>query len=415
MTTIPGAANKVIVWHSNPPFAPTGYGQQTAIWLPRIAGLGYDIIVSAFSNLSGSPLTWENKYRVMPAGQDPLGVDVLEAHCQALPADLAITLLDCWPMDGVRLSRLPLACWIPIDTDTLGDGDKKFLDDSGAIPIAMSKHGEKHLKKAGFDALYIPHAIDTAIFKPLPNRDENRERAGLDGKFVIGINSANKDAVRKSFYPQFEAFARFRRTTCPEAVLVVHALSAGPTSPDLRRMAEELDIAGAVKFSDQLRYLMGMFSANDMAAWYNMLDVMSNTSMGEGFGIGPVEALACGVPTIVTNTSAMPELAIGKEWLVEGEPFWNPTHNSRWLTPYIGEIEAKYRMAYEISQDAERTALVAKQAREKALRYDADLILGQHWKPALAEIFNRLERRSASGATPAPIPVSTPPKPMVIC
>jgi glycosyltransferase involved in cell wall biosynthesis len=397
-----------------PPFAPTGYGQQTAIWLPRISALGYDIVVSAFSNLSGSPLTWENKFRVMPAGQDPLGLDVLVAHCQALPADIAITLLDCWPMDGRQLAQLPLASWVPIDTDTLGDGDKKFFDDSGAIPIAMSRHGEKQLKKAGFDALYVPHGIDTAVFKPL-DRGDLRERAGLEGKFVIGINSANKDAVRKSFYPQFEAFARFRRTTCPEAVLVVHTLSAGPAAPDLRRMAEALGIAEAVKFSDQLRYLMGMFGSADLASWYNLLDVFSNTSMGEGFGIGPVEALACGVPTIVTDASAMPELAIGREWLVGGEPFWNPTHNSRWTTPYISAIEEKYRMAYEISQDVERAALVSKQAREKGVQYDADLVLGAHWKPALAEITSRLEqRKDTRDATLVPEIPSDPPKPMVI-
>jgi D-inositol-3-phosphate glycosyltransferase len=385
-----------IVLHGNPPFAPTGYGQQVALWLPRWASLGHEIIVSAFSNLSGSPLTWENKWRVMPAGQDPLGVDVLVAHCHNMPADLAITLLDCWPMDGNQLKGLPLACWIPIDTSNLGDGDKKFLDESEAVPIAMSRHGERALKRAGYDPMYVPHGIDTAIFKPLPDRDELRDRAGLTGKFVIGINSANKDAVRKSFFPQFEAFARFRRSTCPEAVLLVHALSAGPNAPDLRRMAEETGIIDAVKFSDQLRYLMGMFAPGDVAMWYNMLDGFSNTAMAEGFGLTPLEALACGVPSIVTDASAMPELAIGPEWLVAGEPFWNPTHNARWMTPYISGIEDKYRLAYEVSQDSERRSFVAKQAREKALQYDADLVLGQYWKPVLSELLERMAERKTT-------------------
>jgi glycosyltransferase involved in cell wall biosynthesis len=389
-----------IVLHGNPPFAPTGYGQQMAIWLPRLSSLGHDIIVSSFSNLSGSPLTWENKYRVMPAGQDPLGVDVLVAHCQALKADLAITLLDCWPMDGRQLNGLPLASWMPVDTQKLGDGDKKFIGESGAVPVAMSQHGERLLKRAGFDPLYVPHGIDTSVFKPAPDRDEIRDRAGLTGKFVIGINSANKDAIRKGFFPQFEAFARFRRN-CPEAVLVVHTIAAGPNAPDLRRMAEETGIIGAIKFSDQFRYLMGMFSASDVASWYNMLDVLSNTSMAEGFGLAPLEALACGVPTIVTDCSAMPELAIGPEWLVAGEDFWNPTHNARWVTPYIGGIEDKYRMAYEISQDTERNAFVSKQAREKALQYDADVVLGQFWKPALNKLLGQMAERK-----PVTAPVS---------
>lgn len=377
-----------------------------ALLLPRIASLGHEIIVSAFSNLSGAPLTWEGKWRVMPAGQSALGEDVLTAHCQAMPADLAITLLDCWPMDGKQLKNLPLACWMPIDTSNLGDGDKRFLDESEAVPIAMSRHGERALKRVGYDPLYAPHGIDTAVFKPLPDREESRDRAGLAGKFVIGINAANKDAVRKSFFPQFEAFARFRRTTCPEAVLLVHALSAGPNAPDLRRMAEETGITGAIKFSDQLRYLMGMFGTGDVAMWYNLLDGFSNTAMAEGFGITPLEALACGIPAIVTDASAMTELSLGPEWLVQGEPFWNPTHNARWTTPYIGMIEDKYRLAYEISQDSARRELVAKQAREKALPYDADLVLGQFWKPVLGELLERMADRKKMAVPVIPAAIS---------
>ncbi len=31
-----------ILWHSNAPFLKTGYGQQTAIWAPRLRDLGHD-------------------------------------------------------------------------------------------------------------------------------------------------------------------------------------------------------------------------------------------------------------------------------------------------------------------------------------------------------------------------------------
>jgi glycosyltransferase involved in cell wall biosynthesis len=363
-----------------------------ALLLPRVAALDHTVVVSTFSNLSGAPLTWENKYRVMPAGQDPFGADVIVAHWKTMPADLVITLMDCWPLNGPMLKDVPLACWAPIDTDKLGDADRRFFNDSGAIPIAMSRHGETVLRAAGYDPLYVPHAIDTGVFSPSPVKDEARERSGLAGKFVIGINAANKDAVRKSFFPQFEAFARFRKE-CPEAVLLVHTITAGPNAPDLRRMAEETGIIDAVKFSDQLRYLMGMFTAGDVAAWYNLLDVLSNPSMAEGFGLTPLEALACGVPTIVTAASAMPELSLGLAWQVDGEPFWNPTHNARWVTPSISMIVDRYRMAYEVANDPLQKASVALQAREKALEYDVDLVMAKYWRPVLNEIFSRLESR----------------------
>jgi len=381
-----------LILHGNPPFAPTGYGSQMAIWLPRFASLGYEVIVSSFSNLSGAPLTWENKYRIMPAGQDPFGADVLVAHCRAMKADMAITIMDCWPLNGPMLKGLPLACWCPVDTDRLSDGDRRFFDDSGAIPIAMSHHGERLLTEAGYNPLYVPHGIDTSIFAPPVNRDEIREAAGLSGKFVIGINGANKDAVRKSFFPQFEAFSRFHKKY-PESILLVHAITAGPNAPDLRRMAEECGIIDAIKFSDQLRYMMGMYAPPDVAAWYGMLDVLSNTAMAEGFGLTPLEALACGVPTVVTDCSAMTELSLGPEWMVTGEPFWNPTHCARWITPSIDQIATRYDYAYQLSHNTEAWEHVSKQAREKALDYDADVVLGRHWKPALAEITARLDKR----------------------
>ena len=384
-----------IIAHGNPPFAPTGYGQMMALLLPRLTSLGHEVICSCFSNLSGAPLTWEGKYRIMPAGQDPFGMDVMIAHHQAMQADLVLTLMDCWPLNGAALRDLPLACWVPIDTDKLGDVDRKFFDESHAIPIAMSRHGERLLKNGGYDPLYVPHGIDTSVFKPLPNRDELREQAGLAGKFVIGINAANKDAVRKSFFPQFEAFAKFHRDV-PESVLLVHTIAAGPNAPDLRRMAEECGIAGAIKFSDQLRYLMGMFSATDLASWYNLLDVLSNTAMAEGFGLTPLEAMACGVPTIVTDCSAMTELSLGPAWMVTGEPFWNPTHCARWITPSIPQITDRYHHAYTVSSSEKRRSQVSQQAREKALEYDADVVLGRYWKPALDIVLQRAASKKLS-------------------
>lgn len=393
-----------MVAHGNPPFAPTGYGGQMAVWLPRWTSLGYEVIVSCFSNLSGAPLTWENKYRIMPAGQDPFGADVLVAHCRAMKADLAITIMDCWPLNGPMLKDLPLACWCPVDTDRLSDGDRKFFTDSGAIPIAMSRHGERLLAKAGFNPLYVPHGIDTNVFTPPADRVELRDAAGLTGKFVIGINAANKDAVRKSFFPQFEAFSKFNKRY-PDSVLLVHSLTAGPNAPDLRRMAEECGIIHAVKFSDQLRYMMGMYAPKDVASWYGMLDVFSNTAMAEGFGLTPLEALACGVPTIVTDCSAMTELSLGQEWMVTGEPFWNPTHCARWITPDINQIATRYEHAYYVSNKPEAWNLVSKQAREKALNYDADVVLERYWKPVLTEIMRRLEERKTSdGMRPITMP-----------
>ena len=37
-----------ILWHSHSPLAATGYGKPTALWLPKLRDMGYEIMGSAF-------------------------------------------------------------------------------------------------------------------------------------------------------------------------------------------------------------------------------------------------------------------------------------------------------------------------------------------------------------------------------
>lgn len=390
----------------------SGYGIQTALVAPRIKAKGHDIIIGTFGGLVGAPLNWDGM-TVLPAGQDAYGSDVIPAHAYHAQADLLITLMDAWALNGSLMKDVPLAAWMPIDTGRrnqdgshdsipgIGDADIGFLESSGAIPIAMSRWGEQALKNHDYDPLYIPHAVDTSVFAPRADREELRDKAGLTGKFAIVMNAANKDAIRKCFFEQFEAFGRFQREHCPEAVLLVHTLATNAGAPDLMQMAIECGIKEYVHFSNQYRTLMGLFQPADIAALLNTADVMSNTSMGEGFGVTPLEGLACGVPAVLNKCAAATEMALGPEWLTDNQPFWNPTHNARWATPKIDSIVEAYCMAYQALSDPVQAQAIRSQAREKALRYDIGHVVEEYWQPALTEIFARLDERKAKKAAEA--------------
>jgi glycosyltransferase involved in cell wall biosynthesis len=241
--------------------------------------------------------------------------------------------------------------------------------------------------------MYVPHGIDTSVFTPRLDRDEIREKAGVTGKFVIGIFAANKDAIRKCFFEQFEAFARFRRRHCSEAVLMVHTLATSNGAPDLRAMAEECGISDAIRFSHQYKTLMGLVSPAELAEWLSGIDVLSNTALGEGFGLTPLEAMACGRPAIVNDCSAMTELALSDEWVVRNQPFWNPTHNVRWAIPFIDDIVNAYCLAYQRLSNAADAALIQKAAREKAFAYDANVVTETFWRPTIETILERVGSR----------------------
>jgi glycosyltransferase involved in cell wall biosynthesis len=54
----------------------------------------------------------------------------------------------------------------------------------------------------------------------------------------------------------------------------------------------------------------GYVSREEQPLWYNAADVFVYPSLYEGFGIPPLEAMACGVPVVTSDTSSLPE-AVG--------------------------------------------------------------------------------------------------------
>jgi len=320
---------------------------------------------------------------VLPGAQDAYGSDVLVAHARHVQADLVITLMDQWVLARDQVRDLmqngpPVAHWMPVDTDPLSKMDEEQLRETGGIPIAMSRFGQRKLAEAGIPAHYVPHGIDTRIFAPPQDRDALRKKYGLDGRWVVGINASNKETVRKGFPEQFSAFARFRKRH-PEALLSIHAARTAPGALNLDQLAARLGISDAVIYNDQYGYVTGGFSPAHVAEWCGCLDVGSNTAYGGGFELAGVEMQACGTPVVVTDCSAMTELC-GAGWKVQGEQFWNGAHQSWWVKPSIDGILKAYEKAYEQAQHKRA------KAREFALQYDADLVLERDWKPVLAEL-----------------------------
>ncbi|MGE5558259.1 MAG: glycosyltransferase family 4 protein [Bacillota bacterium] len=61
----------------------------------------------------------------------------------------------------------------------------------------------------------------------------------------------------------------------------------------------------------------GYVAVNDLPALYNGARMFIYPSIYEGFGLPPLEAMACGVPTIASRTSSIPEIVENGAWLVD--------------------------------------------------------------------------------------------------
>ena len=135
-----------------------------------------------------------------------------------------------------------------------------------------------------------------------PLRDERRRedtltRYGIDGPYILHLGRIQP---RKNLVRLVDAFMRVYPDH-PDLLLVL----AGPTgwlAEPIRTRVEALGLRGRVLFPGYIR-------EEDKAALISGALCFAFPSLYEGFGFPVLEAQACGVPILTSNTSSLPEVA----------------------------------------------------------------------------------------------------------
>ena len=113
-----GADVKILI-HSNAPWSPSGYGQQVALFAPRLAE-HTDLAISAFHGLANAPLNVAG-LTIYPGSGAGWGNDVVQAHAErhfgSLRGGLVLSLVDVFVLDPAIWRELNAAAWVPVDHD----------------------------------------------------------------------------------------------------------------------------------------------------------------------------------------------------------------------------------------------------------------------------------------------------------
>lgn len=151
---------------------------------------------------------------------------------------------------------------------------------------------------------FVPHALPTDLFFPLPENVKKQEKVKCLGKeredhFVLFW--MNRNARRKRPGDLLLSFSMFldeleKKEGHRKATLLMHTDPTDREGPNLFAITEMLEIQDNVVFSNQ----RVDFPTINML--HNVSDVCINISYAEGFGLSTLEAMQTGTPIIAPMT-----------------------------------------------------------------------------------------------------------------
>lgn len=148
-------------------------------------------------------------------------------------------------------------------------------------------------------------------FRPVSSEGAMRDvaaRYGLPSRYLLAVGTLEP---RKNLTALLDAFARLLRCGAVDPDLrLVLAGARGWLDEPIFRTVRSLGLEPAVHFP-------GFIDDDDLPAVYSGAALFVFPSLYEGFGLPPLEAMACGVPVVTSNVSSMPEVAGDAAMLVD--------------------------------------------------------------------------------------------------
>jgi glycosyltransferase involved in cell wall biosynthesis len=154
----------------------------------------------------------------------------------------------------------------------------------------------------------VPNGIDET-FRPIADRgrlEARRQERSLPEHNILSVGTLEP---RKNAETLIRAYAQLKRVSAiPHKLILAGGL--GWRYEGLFALVEELGLQGDVLFPGFIPY-------DELPLWYNVADLFVYPSLYEGFGLPPLEAMACGVPVIASHASSLPEVVGDAGFLVD--------------------------------------------------------------------------------------------------
>jgi N-acetyl-alpha-D-glucosaminyl L-malate synthase BshA len=206
----------------------------------------------------------------------------------------------------------------------------------------------------------IPNFIDFSRFKKL-DKEHFRKVIARKGEKII-IHTSNFRKVKR-VQDVIHAFCRIREEVPAKLLLV----GDGPERQHMEKLSRQLC------HQDDVHFLGKQDAVEELLA---ISDLFMLPSQSESFGLAALEAMACQVPVVSTNTGGLPEINV---------------HGQTGFTADVGDVDAMAGHAISLLKDEDRLAAFKMNAYGQAKRFSIEKIL-----PLYEKYYEQVLQRSST-------------------
>lgn len=254
---------------------------------------------------------------------------ILQDHFMLIHGDFPDTLKSICDTNGIVLTY-----YFPVDAPI--DAEWTKMMEIADVPVAYTEYGKREVYRARKNKplpqaiRVIPHGVDTETFyvtPPLPadagekapSIAQIREHARLMWKIngqpwlkptdFLLVN-VNQNQRRKDPARSLEILAGLKSKGVP-AKLVMHMRSESDSGVNLEQVGRQLGLKLNEDWMHHGEYFvggLGTFREDQLRRMYWAADLYLTTTLGEGWGLGITEALACGCPVAAPDHTSCREI-----------------------------------------------------------------------------------------------------------
>jgi glycosyltransferase involved in cell wall biosynthesis len=170
--------------------------------------------------------------------------------------------------------------------------------------ITVSEFAKKdilsHIHFLNEAKVFITYEAVSDVFKVIDKEDAKRFaklRYGIAGNYILNVGGRDPQKNTAFLIENFIELKKTRRSL--GKMVIVGFLNYNKT--DFYKDLVNSGLKNEVYFID-------FVSENELVQLYNGAELFVFPSLYESFGLPPLEAMACGVPVIASNTGAIPEI-----------------------------------------------------------------------------------------------------------